>query len=90
MNCRLKIFVSPGASTEKFRGFYRDALKISLQSPAEKSRANKALIGFMASALELSKKQIIIEAGLKSREKLLRFEGIGEKELMSKIRKLCS
>ena len=78
---RLAIRVQPGAKSNKIAGWIADAhggevLKIRLRAPAVDGKANVALIEFLAEILGLRSRQITLERGDKSREKLLSIEGL--------------
>jgi uncharacterized protein (TIGR00251 family) len=70
----LSLFVhaQPGAKRTEVAGLHGDALKIRVAAPALEDRANDALIGFIAKQLGISKRDVELISGAKSREK--RFE----------------
>jgi uncharacterized protein (TIGR00251 family) len=77
----LAIRVQPGAKSNKIVGWVADAhggevLKIRLRAPAVEGNANAALIEFLAEILGLRPRQITLERGDKSREKLISVEGL--------------
>lgn len=49
-----------------------DFLKIKIKAPAEKGRANRELIKFLAKEFKIKKSQIEIIKGEKSRQKIIR------------------
>ena len=78
---RLAIRVQPGAKANEIVGWIADAtggevLKIRLRAPAVEGNANTALIEFLAEILGLRPRQITLERGDKSREKLIGVEGL--------------
>lgn len=80
-NSLLKIKVVPNSSRNQISGWLGDSLKIKLQAPPEDGKANKALIRLLSTTLKIGEKQISLEFGERSPEKLIRFEGIGQEEL---------
>jgi len=46
-----RVRVQPGASKNEIMGVQRDALKVKINAPALKGKANKALVGFTAAAM---------------------------------------
>ena len=72
----LRLRVVPRAARDAVQGVLGDALKIRLQSPAVEGRANEALQSFLAEALGLRKGQVSIRTGEKSRNKIVRVEGV--------------
>ena len=67
----LRVHVVPGAKRTEARGLHGSALKINVQARAVEGAANEALIGFVASELQVPRRQCVLVAGEKSREKRL-------------------
>ena len=89
---RLAIRVQPGAKANEITGWIADAhggevLKIRLRAPAVEGKANAALIEFLAETLHLRPHQITLERGDKSRDKIVRVEGIVFLEIQKRIPK---
>ncbi len=55
--------VSPGASKAKFLGEHGGALKLSVNAPPEKGKANSALLKLLAKALGVQRNQLAIISG---------------------------
>ncbi len=73
---RLPVRVQPGAKADEIVGWVADArggevLKIRLRAPAVEGKANAALVEFLAKALGVRSRQITLERGDKSREKMV-------------------
>jgi hypothetical protein len=62
----------PGSSRDQIAGLVGDRLKIKVSAPAEGGRANKAICRALAAALGLKARQVTIEAGPASPEKVIR------------------
>jgi hypothetical protein len=77
----LKVRVQPRASRNEIAGEQGGALKIKLTSPPVDGEANAALVEFVSRALKTSRRNVTIASGLKSRNKLVRIEGVGEPAL---------
>jgi len=78
---RLSIRVQPGAKSNEIVGWIVDAnggkvLKIRLRAAAVEGKANAALIEFLAEALSIRPRQITLQRGDKSREKVVCVEGM--------------
>ena len=58
------------------------AIKIKLHAPALERKANTALRAFLAEELKISEQRIRLIRGQKSREKLIRIEGLSEEEVL--------
>ncbi len=57
-------------------GTLGDAVKIRLKAPPVDGRANKALIAFLAKALNVGRSQVTLIGGQTSRMKRLRVDGL--------------
>lgn len=82
---RLKVRISPNSKKNEIIGWFGDQLKIKITAPAEKGKANKELINFLARELELARSSISIIKGLTSRSKTLNISRISAKEFSQKI-----
>jgi len=87
---RLAVRVLPGARANEIIGWIADAqggevLKIRLRAPAIEGKANAALIEFLAETLALRPRQISLEHGGKSREKIVRVEGATTAEIRTRL-----
>ena len=81
----LRVHIVPNAKQNKVVGEHGDAIKVKLRAPAVEGKANAALRCFLAVELKISERQIAIERGHKSREKLIRIEGLGEGEVRCRL-----
>lgn len=76
-NCvTFSVRVQPRSSKNEICGIYGDAVKIKLTSPPVEGEANKGLIEFLSKALDISKGQIEIIGGHKSKNKLIKMKGV--------------
>ena len=82
----LRFHIIPNAKVNKVIGEHGDAIKIKLRAPAVEGKANAALRQFLATQLEISKHAIVLERGQKSRDKLVRVDGLSEKEIQTRLR----
>lgn len=71
----IKVYVSPRASSNKVMGEHNGSLKIALTAPPVEGAANKALVEFIAKALDVPKGNVSILSGETSRNKTLRIDG---------------
>ena len=81
----LRVHVVPNAKIDKVVGEHGDAIKIKLRAPAVEGKANAALISFLAEELKIPRRAIVLERGQKSRDKLIRIEGLSDKEVRSRL-----
>jgi uncharacterized protein (TIGR00251 family) len=82
----LRFHIVPNAKQNKIMGEHGTAIKIKLRAPAVKGKANAALRSFLAAELQISERQIALERGQKSREKLVRIDGLTEEEVRRRLR----
>jgi len=74
-----KIKVQPGAAKNEIVGVQGDALKIKINAPPVKGKANKALMGFLAEKLAVKKSEVEIISGHMSKIKKIKVVGEGVK-----------
>jgi len=67
----ISVHAQPGAKRTEVAGLHGDSLKIRIAAPALEDKANEALIEFVANALGISRRDVTIASGTKSREKRL-------------------
>ena len=77
----LRVHVVPNAKIDKVVGEHDGAIKVKLRAPAVEGKANAALINFLAERLKVSARTIVLVRGQRSRDKLVRFDGLSEEEL---------
>jgi uncharacterized protein (TIGR00251 family) len=67
-------------------GEHGAAIKIKLRAPAVDGKANTALRSFLSKELKIAERQIVLEHGHKSREKIVRIDGLSDEEVQSHLR----
>ncbi len=70
----LSVRVQPGATSDQIVGSYNGALKIRLAAPAQRNRANRQLLEFLARTLNVPATNLSLSRGL-SREELTHLLG---------------
>jgi len=88
-----KVKVQPGAAKNEIIGVQGDVLKIKINAPPVKGKANKALIDFLAKKLGIKRSQVEILGGHTSRVKKIKMGGEGgkiEKRIHEEIASLRS
>ena len=63
-----------------------DAIKIKLRAPAVAGKANTALRRVLAEKLNIPQRAIVLDRGERSRDKVLRIDGLSEEEVRSRLR----
>ncbi len=81
----LRFHVVPNAKADSVVGEHGAAIKIKLRAPAVEGKANAALRSFLSEQLEIPERQIMLEHGHKSREKIIRIDGLTEEELRRRL-----
>ena len=71
----------PGSSRDQVVGLVGERLKVKVSAPAEGGKANKAICRALAKALGLKARQVTIEAGASSPEKVIRIAGARSSEI---------
>jgi uncharacterized protein (TIGR00251 family) len=81
----LSVFVVPRSSRYEIAGIHNNALRIKLTSPPVDNEANVQCCNFIAKQLGIAKRQVSIIRGNTSRQKVLRIEGVTEREVREKV-----
>ena len=77
-NAKIDKAVGEFATASPSRGGHGGAIRIKLRAPAVEGKANAALITFLAERLNVPARTIVLLRGHKSRDKLVRIDGLGE------------
>lgn len=80
----LRIKAVPGAKRDAIAGPLGDRLKVRVSAPPEAGRANAAICAIVAETLKVRPRQVAVEVGATSPEKVLRLAGLGQ--LMDRVR----
>jgi len=78
---RLAVKVVPGSSRDRIVGRLGAALKIKVAAPAEKGKANAAVIELLAERLGVGTEAITIESGHTSPAKILVIDGLDDEAI---------
>ena len=73
---RLRIKVRAGAPRSRLSGKVGDEWKLEIAAPAVDGKANRALIEFLAGALDVPRSAVRIVGGERSPHKVVEIEGI--------------
>jgi uncharacterized protein (TIGR00251 family) len=77
----IRVHVIPNAKIDKVAGEHGDAIEIKLRAPAIEGKANTALRKFLAEKLSIPQRAIVLDRGERSRDKVLRIDGLSEKTI---------
>ena len=72
----VRLHVLPRAKCGELAGLHNGALKVKVMAPPVEDAANRAIIEFFSELLGISKSNLKILAGNKSREKVLQIKGV--------------
>ena len=81
----LTVRVSPGASRDALLGWQGEVLRLSVAAPAERGKANEAVVRLLSAALGLSRQRLRIVRGQTSRQKVIAIEGLDEAEVRARM-----
>jgi len=80
-----RVRVIPRASRNEIVGIQGEALKVRLTTPPVEGRANRALVTFLAEALDLRPGQVRVVSGHTGREKVVAVAGMEARALAQRI-----
>ena len=63
------------------------ALEVAIDAPAREGEANDGITEYVAEALGLKKRAVVFVAGHKSRDKLLRVDGLNAAQVLERVMK---
>src|SRR5260370_42096496 len=86
--CVLSVRAQPGARKEGIKGEHDGALKVAVTAPADRGRANQALIEVLSEALGLKQSHIELLSGQSSRQKRCLIRGMTKAQLVARVEKL--
>jgi uncharacterized protein (TIGR00251 family) len=81
----VRLHVQPRAKHSEISGIHNGALKLKITAPPVDDAANRAIIEHFASLLQISKSNLQITSGLKSREKTLLIRGLSLTAFITRI-----
>ena len=83
----LNAWVTAGARRTELAGYYGDALRIRVTEPAERGKANKAVIALLEKSLAC---RIRLVGGAGSRRKRLVARGLSPSELIERLDRVAN
>jgi uncharacterized protein (TIGR00251 family) len=75
-DCTLELKVIPNAPRNEVVGWLGTALKVKVHAPALEGRANDELLDFLAEKLGVSRRNVSLLRGDKSRQKVVQIAGL--------------
>ena len=80
-----EVLVTPGSAKACVRGVHGTVLKVAVQAPPEKGRANAEVEAVLADYFGLPKRQVLVISGFKSRNKHVQLMGISAAQAQAKL-----
>ena len=77
--------IIPNAKIDTVVGEQGNAIKIKLRAPAVEGEANTALRRFLSEKLSITQRAIILEHGERSRDKVIRIDGLSEANVRRRL-----
>ncbi len=81
----LRLRIVPNARCSEVLGAHGDAIKVEVQAPAMDGRSNEALLAFLTEKLGVTRKEVELLAGEKSRDKTVRIAGMDATEASRRL-----
>jgi len=85
VSCELRLRIVPNAKRSEVAGPHGGALKLRIAAPALEGRANEELVEFLADKLGLSRRNVSLISGEKSRDKIVAIEGLEESVVRERL-----
>ena len=85
LGASLRLAVRPGAPKTRVLGEHGGALKLAVAGRAERGRANKAALRYLAGALNLPRAGLEMLSGEFSREKVILCRGLAPADLRGRV-----
>ena len=82
---RVRLRVAPGATRAGVVGRHGDAWKVRVTAPAERGRANNAVVRLLAETLELPRTAVTLVSGHSARDKIVELAGIEPEDLERRL-----
>jgi uncharacterized protein len=83
---RLRLRVMPGSARAAVVGRHGDAWKVRVTAPAERGRANEAVVSLLAESLGVRTPDVRVVAGLTARDKVVELSGVTLEEAERRLR----
>jgi uncharacterized protein len=83
--CVVAVRAQPGAKKNAVLGVRGDRLRVAVQAPPDKGRANEAIIEVLAEFFGVKRSQVELVAGPTNRDKKLHLHGVRAVDAAAKI-----
>ena len=81
----LRLKVTPSASRDVVVGWQGDVLRVRVRAPAQRGKANDAVLRLLADALGVERRRLRIVRGETSRQKVVSVDGLDKAEIRARL-----
>jgi uncharacterized protein (TIGR00251 family) len=81
----INLRVTPGASRDALMGWQGDVLRLRVAAPAQRGKANDAVLRLLAAALGIERRRLRIVRGETSRQKVVSVDGLEQAEIRARL-----
>jgi uncharacterized protein (TIGR00251 family) len=81
----LRVHVTPGARETSIGEWRGGVLRLKVREPAEKGRANEAVVRLLAKTLSVPATSLTLKRGATSREKTFEIDGLTDEEVRKRL-----
>ena len=82
---RIAVTVSPSAARSRIVGRHGDGWKVRVSAPAERGKANDALLDLLADALKVPPNRLEVVSGRTARRKVVEVAGLDLDEIARRL-----
>jgi uncharacterized protein len=82
---RLRLTVAPGAARPGVVGRHGDGWKLRVAAPADRGRANEAVLALLADTLAVPRRDVTLVSGASSRYKIVELAGLEPDEIERRL-----
>jgi uncharacterized protein (TIGR00251 family) len=86
----INLRVTPSASRDALVGWQDDVLRLRVAAPAQRGKANQAVLRLLAAALGIERRRLRIVRGETSRQKVVSVDGLDESEIRARLSSVSS
>jgi uncharacterized protein (TIGR00251 family) len=86
----INLRVTPSASRDAVMGWRRSVLRLRVAAPAQRGKANQAVLRLLAAALGIERQRLRIVRGETSRQKVVSVDGLDEAEIRVRLGSVSS
>jgi uncharacterized protein (TIGR00251 family) len=85
VSTRVRLRVSPGANSAHVVGRHGEAWKVRVAAPAERGRANEAVVRLLAKTLSLPYDAVTLVSGHGARDKIVQLTGLDPTQIDERL-----